>query len=179
MSKPPGRDFLKKYLILIFIFYSLNTYAGLLLEPYVGLDFSTSGKTTDGSNDVSWRGFEFGGRAGYIWETFMVGADFDSKDLEVEYGPYDQDTEISNFGGFVGWMWEDWAIRLKFYFDSDWREEGGPSYSGNGVGLDGAYRISQHISVNLELTRINYDDYIDETTDILISVSFPFDLVTK
>jgi hypothetical protein len=173
---------LKKYLFLIFTFYSLNTYAGLLLEPYAGFDFSTTGKTDGGNYDVDWRSFEFGGRLGYIFETFMLGLDMDYKDKEVEYGPYDEDTEITNTGVFAGWMWEDWALRLKYYFNADWRKEGGSSYSGNGFGLDVAYRISQHIAINLEFTRLNYDNFEDgdlETHDILIAVSFPFNLVTK
>ncbi|MFI5391019.1 MAG: outer membrane beta-barrel protein [Bacteriovoracales bacterium] len=174
---------MKKYLILIFTFYSLNIYAGLLLEPYVGFDFSTYGKTENGNLNVDWRSFEFGGRIGYIWDTFMVGVDIDSKDKKVEYGPNDQDTEISNRGVFAGWNWEDWALRLKYYFNADWRIQGGSSYSGNGFGLDVAYRIKPNISINLEFTRITYDNFENdgdlETHDILIAVSFPFDLVTK
>ncbi len=182
MSYPWFGGFIKKYLFLIFTLYSLKSYSGLLLEPYLGLDFSLEGKTSYGSSDVSWWGLEYGGRVGYIWNIFMVGVDIDKKDLDVTYGTSDAETEISNRGVFAGWMWPDWTLRLKYYFNADWRIDGGSSYSGTGLGLDGAYRISPHFSINLELTRLIYNDYPYgdlETTDLLISVSFPFDLVTK
>lgn len=176
---------LKYLLILTLTFFSFKSHAGLLVEPYVGLDFSTSGKSQACCLGVSWFGFEIGGRIGYIWNEFMVGADVDTKNLEVDYEgswPYGDDTNISNRGFFAGWMWDKWTLRLKYYFDSDWRPDNGPSNSGSGFGLDGAFNLSKHLSINLEITRINYDDYVNgdlETSDVLISVSFPFDLVTR
>jgi len=165
-------DFLKKYLIIIFSLYSLKSNSGLLLEPYAGLD--------NGSQDVSWFGLEIGGRIGWVWDIFMVGADIDAKNVNVEYEDfnYDEDTKISNRGVFAGWMWEDWALRLKYYFDSDWRLDNRQNFSGDGFGLDGAYRISKHFSINLELTRIILDNDL-EAYDVLFSVSLPFDLVTR
>lgn len=164
---------MKKYLILIFSLYSLKSYSGFLLEPYAGVD--------NGSQDVSWFGLELGGRIGWVWDSFMVGADFDYKNVNVSYEGtlnYDENTKISNRGLFVGWMWEDWALRLKWYFDSDWRLDNGLVYSGDGFGLDGAYRLSKNLSLNLELTRINLNNNL-EAMDVLFSVSLPFDLVTR
>ena len=164
---------MKKYLILIFSLYSLKSYSGLLLEPYAGLD--------SGSQDVSWFGFEVGGRVGYVWDLFMVGGDIDYKNVNVSYKGslnYDENTKISNKGFFAGWMWENWALRLKWYFDSDWKLNNGLTYSGDGFGFDGAYRISKHFSVNIELTRITLNNNL-EAMDVLISASFPFDLVTR
>lgn len=166
---------MKKYLIFVFIFYSLNSYSGLLLEPYGGLDFSAATK------DASWFGLEVGGRIGYVWDLFMVGGDIDYKNTNVSYEyplNYDEDTKISNRGFFAGWMWDSWALRLKWYFDSDWRLDNGITYSGHGWGLDGAFRISKHLSINLELTKTNLNGNLD-SSDVLISVSFPFDLVTR
>ena len=129
----------------------------------------------------------------------MVGADIDYKFANPEYEyngtQFNQDTSISNLGLFAGWMWDQWALRLKYYFDSNWILQSNGQYgtegqtnTGYGFGIDGAYRFSNHFSLNLEITRINYN-YIKwtkvssgdqmETTDILLAVSFPFDLVTK
>jgi hypothetical protein len=173
---------LKYFFIAIISLYSFKSYSGLLLEPYAGFDFS--------SGSVSWINLEVGGRAGYVMDIFMVGLDFDYKSISADYetskGNSQQDTMVNNTGLFAGWMWDTWALRLKYYFNSNWRiDESGPNGSsgtkidGNGFGLDGAYRLSKHFSINLEITNINYGGDNPDTTDYLISASFPFDLVTK
>ncbi len=191
--------FLKYLSILLFTVISFETKAGLLLEPYLGFDFSVKGQTSNCCQDVSWLNLEVGGRGGYIFDTFMLGVDIDYKNMNPTYeyngSQFDQDTAVTNYGLFAGWMWDKWALRLKYYFDSNWilRENGPYGYSGltnsgNGFGIDAAFRFSNHISLNLELTRILYN-YVQgikvsggarlETTDILVAISFPFDLVTR
>ena len=197
---------MKKLIIVCLALFALTTtaQAGFLFEPYIGYDFSMSGtlKTMpSGPEDkVSFSYYETGGRLGWIFDWFGIGIDSDWKTPKLKFddlaGSNELDTTMNNFGVFVGLYLGNraqWMIRGKYYFMSMLKADNGVSgvtagdeFKGTGYGVDLGYRFLHWLAINVEYTMVTYDDFNGatdvfelETSDLLVSISFPLDFPLK
>lgn len=159
-----------------------QAFAGLLIDPYVGIG---QAKTTFdiGSNDTDESGSSqsIGSRLGYSFILLSAGVDFEMAKSDSD----GDDVTLTNTSLFVGVdlpillrFWGEYFINSSFDLDgSDADFEFKDGY-GLGVGFTGL----PFVSINLEVSALNYDIELgpaegDFTVGhTLLSVSLPLDL---
>ena len=159
-----------------------QAFAGLLIDPYVGIGqvkttFDFAGNDSDDSGSSQ----SIGSRLGYSFILLSAGVDF-----EMVKGDSDgDDVTMTNTSLFVG---VDLPILLRFWgeyfinssFDIDGNDSDFEFKDGYGLGV--GFTGLPFVSINLEVSALNYDielagiegDFTAGQT--LLSVSLPLDL---
>ncbi|MBC77930.1 MAG: hypothetical protein CME64_18130 [Halobacteriovoraceae bacterium] len=166
----------KLFIALICAVFSVQSYAGFLIEPYAG--YGTIATTTDVPSDdnETEAGAFVGGRLGYSFLLVSAGIDYNTGSA----GDYDR-TSTSAFVGV------DLPILLRFYgkytFSSDLENSDNDfDYdfkSGYAVGV--GFTGLPFVSLNLEAGAEKYEvevlgqDYDVDAANILATVSLPLD----
>ncbi|MCT4641299.1 MAG: hypothetical protein N4A33_03310 [Bacteriovoracaceae bacterium] len=157
-----------------------STYAGILLDPYIG--FGTSKSTLDAASsnfDEDTQTAKFiGSRVGYSFLLLSAGVDYQIMS--------DDDATQNNLSLFVGVdlpillrAWAEYHIKSDFNHDDLYEAEFTDGY-GLGVGFTGL----PFVSLNLEVQTMNYDAKLTSSTPsfelqsaaYIVSVSLPLDL---
>ena len=192
-----------RILSFVAFFTASSANAGLLLEPYLGYIVSGGGdaKFSSGGStwDLDYSGLQLGGRLGFSKLGLMAGLDysFGSHEVESTSGAttFKDDVDRDQLGFFVGYqfpmMLRVWGT---YFFNAasegtqtgDHLFENTDEFSGSGMALGVGYTGLPFLSINLEYRTFDYDEWksngVDqanfqkyETTEILLSVSAPFD----
>jgi hypothetical protein len=149
-----------------------QAHALILIEPYIGYDFSLSGKNADGQ-DMDFSGFGYGGRLGLQLAMIMFGVSYDKLDLNY----WDQ----TNTGIFVGWNPKGEGIRFwGTYFVSS--KGGSDDDKGMGFALGLGWKFKDWLALNLEYRGYTFDKPASGTAEpkldsLFLTVSAPFDLL--
>lgn len=161
---------------------SIQSFAGLLVDPYIGFGQSkvTSDTATDGDSDSF---TSFGSRLGYSFILLSAGVDYQIIKSESD----GDDVDVTNMSIFVGVdlpillrAWAEYQISSDFDVDGsnvDYEFKDGYSV---GVGFTGLPLVSLNVEVGV--TNYEFDtntalgtlDFATATT--MFSVSFPLDL---
>lgn len=176
---------MKKLLYLLAISFSFQAHSGLLLEPFAGMAFNSSGEVA--STDAEISGSTIGGRLGFQHLGFMLGLDGrqDKWNLDLDSGG-DLDLSGQTLGFFVGYefpvMLRVWA---NYIFSSEFENDDSDlKYSeGSGTILGIGYKALPFISLNLEISSIQTTKESTQDVDLEIdynvytlSISLPFSL---
>jgi hypothetical protein len=162
-----------RYFLILAALYSNICLGGLLLEPYAGWDYSLGGtKETTPETNVSYNNWDVGFRLGWVWKTFMFGADADYKRMKAKFEQSGVTTEpkfdVGNVGLFMGvWLPLKLNFRIGYNIFSEWREvDGDGKYKGNGFNLGIGFRF-WYMALNLDLKTNRYykfENIVDENT---------------
>jgi hypothetical protein len=174
---------IKLLLMVCFFLSNISAFAGLLFEPYAGFSQSITGTINEEPKlDLAWGDYEIGGRLGWIFETFALGVDYDQKGPKVTASVSGQeqkmDIDMKNAGVFIGAYWSNWVLRAKYYFEAEAiMKKDSSKTKGTAFGLDIGYRFVDWLALNFEYTNTTLDEPKPEieTTDILVSLSFPLE----
>ena len=174
---------LKLFFILSSVFFSVQSFSGLLVDPYIGFGSSGVALEVDGApafgSDETENVTSFGSRLGYSFLLFSAGIDYEMAKVATE-----NEATITNTSIFVG---VDLPILLRawaeYYVSSDFSASGSDldfdfkdGYS-IGIGFTGL----PFVSINLEVQNVNYDFETSgakgtlKTAGTLLSVSLPLD----
>lgn len=164
--------------------------AGVLLEPYFGYAASVGAREKklyeDAEISVSYGSWDLGGRAGYVYDIFMAGIDFDWRKMKPTYTLGDPDTkeitevrakvQMVNLGIFVGiWLKDNFNFRGSYFPLIRWKYtevpsmiadlellSAGDTWSGNGFSFAVGWRVYDWVAVNFEYKYYSYNHFNDE-----------------
>ena len=186
------------------LFPSLS-FAGFLIEPYLGYGISgdgslkLSGNGTD--HDLNYHNFTFGGKLGAQGMGIMGGFDYGASSYKLKSvtssNNYEDSVEQDQIGVFFGYNFPV-LVRLyaSYYFAATLDGVDPPSashqidnrdeFTGDGYALGIGFTGIPLFSLNLEFRKFNYDtwkvsgveqSYIDfSLSEIMLSVSMPINL---
>lgn len=176
---------MKKILFAVITVVSLvsNSFAGLLIDPYVGVgQLKSTLDIASNSDDESGTSSVVGSRLGYSFLLLSAGVDFEM--VKSKLG--DDDTDVTNTSFFVGVdmpilvrAWAEYFVNSKFELDGD-KDYEFEFKDGFGVGL--GFTGLPFVSINLELQTLNYETELSsfkgdlKTASTVLSVSLPLDL---
>jgi hypothetical protein len=184
--------FKKKLIASVFLAtLSMSSFAGLLIDPYIGYKFGSTEQTlkslgvnNNGSYENSTSGYALGSRLGFSFLGLMGGLDFnvgsmsDKADTFPSGNPQSgkDDYSTKQFGLFVGY---NLPVMLRFwgtyYFSSSQEvtktnattgSDKGDKYSGSGYGLGVGFTGLPFVSVNLEYKKTTFDKFVDGPSGI-------------
>ena len=161
---------------------SLQSFAGLLIDPYIG--YGQYRSTADFAKERSEAAgvTALGSRLGYSF--ILVSAGLDYQVLETE-DVFEEEASITNLSAFVGVdlpiLFRFWA---EYFFSSniDSNESGVDYGFKDGYGLGVGFTGLPFVSLNLELENLNYElevgntDFDYSVVQTVFSVSLPLDL---
>lgn len=169
--------------LFVSLFAVPQTYADVLIEPYLGYHL---GKTKSGSATSNDKGISYGGRLGYQTMGFMIGAEYQSGSWTDDSTPQDTITP-SYLGAFVGYNFPVlFRVYGTYFFSADSKASNSSSsvkYTGNGYKLGVGYTGFPFVSVNLEYGSTSFDKGNSQTLSNNVDTNFygltisvPFDL---
>jgi hypothetical protein len=164
---------------LIALTMASQAHALILIEPYLGYDYSLKGEYAGDVGDFNFSGFGYGLRLGLQFPTLMLGVSWDRLDLEFENG-FKEDVDQINFGVFVGWSPKGEGVRFwgEYFIDVENDQEGPGKDSGEGFGLGLGWKFKPWLALNLEYRNWKMDAPNDENgSSLFLNLSFPFDLL--
>jgi len=184
------RFYCRKLILALLLLGIGRAQAGVLLEPYFGYAASVAGlekKLFDGNEIILDYGtWDFGARAGYVYDIYMAGLDFDWRKMKPTYTLGDPDTkeateirpkvQMLNLGIFVGvWLKDNFNVRVSYFplirykfteIPSDLLDydivHDGDTWSGNGFSLAIGWRVWEWVAVNFEYKYYSYNHFNDE-----------------
>jgi len=180
----------KKLIVALLLLGISNAQAGILLEPYFGYAPSVGALEKklyeDAEISVSYGSWDLGSRAGYVYDIFMAGLDFDWRKMKPTYTLGDPDTkeiqevrakvQMLNLGIFAGiWLKDHFNFRASYYPLIRWKYtevpsmiedlgllSAGDTWSGNGLGLAVGWRVYDWMAVNFEYKYYSYNHFNGE-----------------
>ncbi|MFI5391801.1 MAG: hypothetical protein ACHQYQ_10600 [Bacteriovoracales bacterium] len=164
---------------LIALTIASQAHALILVEPYLGYDYSLKGEYAGDVGDFNFSGFGYGLRLGLQFTTLMLGVSWDRLDLEFENG-FKEDVDQTNFGVFVGWSPKGEGVRFwgEYFIDVKNDYVGPGQDSGEGFGLGLGWKFKPWLALNLEYRNWSMDDSIYEKgSSLFLNLSFPLDLL--
>lgn len=192
---------MKKILCAFLLFISTSIQAGILIEPYIGLNFASGEDGQTLKTDYDQSSPFIGSRLGYQTLGFMFGLDYTKgmeSDLEIKTtsSTVKQDADQSTLGLFVGYnlpvMLRAWAA---YYVTTTIELQSGVNvgdeYKGSGYGLGVGFTGLPLVSLNLEYRMMTFDELKDNSTglkstlsgtneidynQVMLSVSLPLDI---
>ena len=191
--------------LMMLTFFAAKSFAGVLLEPYVGYVYGTLDITASNTKlEYKDTGPVFGGRIGYIFSGAMIGAEYSRSILTTSLEKpaaqaattADDDSIVSNMSAFVGFklpaLFRFW---VSYIFDSKYEDDKNPGlgdeFLGSGYKLGVGISPLPLLSINLEYKALAYDEFTDaasgttttlsgdnelKSKQIVLSVSLPFEL---
>ena len=166
-----------KVFFFTFCFFCSLVKANILIEPYLGRTFSGEGdmSTGLGSLDVEYASLVKGIRLGYEYAGLMLGADYSLSDFKLEnrslaFNRTNKDKVSRNdLGFFVGFnlpmalrFWATWIFQAKLDGDEDSNARifsKNTTFEGDGQSFGIGLSLLPLLSINLEYTSVEYDEY--------------------
>jgi hypothetical protein len=163
--------------------FSLQSFAGLLIDPYIGMGASKTvieiegaTGTTDSTDSIT----SFGSRLGYSFLLISAGLDYEMAKVSG-----DNDADITNMSLFVGVdlpilfrFWAEYFVSSSLDIDDSTTDYDFKDGYGLGIGFTGL----PFVSLNLEIQTVNYTaevlskDVTFSNASTVFSVSLPLDL---
>ncbi|MBT4790371.1 MAG: hypothetical protein HON90_02270 [Halobacteriovoraceae bacterium] len=175
---------LKVLFTVVVLSLTSNSFAGLLVDPYIGIGQTKDTLDLAGASEESGSSTVIGSRLGYSFILLSAGIDYSM----VKSSSDGDDIDSTNMSVFVGVdmpilvrAWAEYFVSSDF--DVDNANVNGVSFKdGYGVGL--GFTGLPFVSINLELDLLNYEvdlvgaskDYDYAVASTLLSVSLPLDL---
>lgn len=181
---------MKKLIILMTLTLSLQGFAGVLVEPYMGYGITGFEATDTGSSsavEFAVDGQSVGGRLGITMFGFFAALDYEmgSRDFELDSGTSSQtlvEKDVKNQGIAIGWDVPILPIRFwgKYIFSSEW-EEGPTLWEGKASAIGVGFTMLPIIDINIEVKKYTLDSgtgSLGEVTgqEVFIGLSAPFDV---
>jgi hypothetical protein len=185
---------MKKILVALFLLFSLNANAWLLIEPYIGGDIGTKSEITPWipPTEIEYNGFIYGGRLGFVWKILMLGVDMSGMSGNVNIsdsgGEVEESATKSSFGAFAGVNIDLTAIGLRawvsYFFSNKLSAEEyfNTELKGNGWGIGAGITLIKFLGINFEYRGNSFDELtsnggnatIDyKPSEFVISLSVP------
>lgn len=145
---------MKSILAICVCLFSLNSFAGLLIEPLAGLNFSGVYKT-EGNSELDIRGVSYGGRVGFQNLGFQLGLDYLNSNFDVEDDG--DNLKTTEYGAFVGFKFPVFFRVYAAYIFSGTGELDNIEYkkgSGSKVGV--GFTGLPFINLNLEFRNVTF-----------------------
>ena len=171
---------MKKILLLcLFVLFSFNSFAGLLIEPLVGMSFSKK-ISFDGGNDYSsGTGYAFGGRLGYQSGWFQIGGDLLQSSMDMSDSDFGENVKTKEYGAFVGL---ELPILLRLYGTYIFSANGETEIDstnvvmkgGSGFKIGAGFTLLPFLDINADYRSIAFENQDFEA--YMLSISLPFDL---
>jgi len=167
---------------------SFSSFAGFLVDPYIGFKFGSKDQTVknlgaaNGTYEDKDSGYAIGSRLGYSFLGLMGGLDFnvgsitdkaDSSPAGITVSGED-DYSTKQVGLFLGYelpiLFRFWGT---YYFTNEWEAKSsntvtgtdkGDTYSGSGFGLGVGFTGLPIVSINLEYKKSTFDEFKDGVT---------------
>lgn len=146
--------------------FGANANAGIMVEPFLAYemsDYSASGGT---ERDVT--GSHFGVRLAYTMLGAMVGAEYQTGSVSVEFPSGDADLDTTDIGLFVGY---EFPILLRiygtFYLSHEATPESSQDLEGDGgtkIGV--SYMGLPFVALNFEMMSRSFDTQGSSTIDV-------------
>lgn len=173
----------KLRIVILGLMLSLNSIAGISIEPLVGynlateLDVGGGGKNYNGGD-----GFGYGGKLGYEMDKsrgFSGGLDYLRSDIDMSSSDIDSNVTSDEWGVYVGYKM---AVLFKFYGEYIFSASGDTEIesrnrnlsSGTGWKLGVGSTIIPFIDMNLDYREISYDKI--DFSAVMFSLSWPIHL---
>ncbi|ATH08130.1 hypothetical protein BIY24_09260 [Halobacteriovorax marinus] len=176
-----------------FLVLSSNSFAGILVEPFIGYgigsaEYTTGSLTADAKNT----GPQFGARLGYTAFGFMGGLEYRKSSGSLSYDKHtgggtwtnsgvDQDYSGTEIGAFLGYelpillrAYVGYTFNTKWEFDKNgaWIGAANDELSGNTTTLGVGFTGLPFVSLNLEFRMIELDKYKDVSLGTETSTDF-------
>jgi hypothetical protein len=162
--------------------FSLSSFAGLLIDPYVGMGtYKTTFDLGNTESDDSGSQTSFGSRLGYSFLLLSAGVDYEMSTVSGD----DNDLNITNTSLFVGVdlpilfrFWAEYFLSSSFEVDDSNVDYDFKDGYGLGIGFTGL----PFVSLNLEIQNVNYEYEVSTvkgdlaSAATIFSVSLPIDL---
>jgi hypothetical protein len=103
---------LHSLLAFVILIFGQAARADLLVEPVIGYNFNTKVDFEGGENYSGGMGPAFGGRLGYQNLGLQLGVDYLSSVIDMDDNDFDDDVNLTEVGGFVGFKF---PILLRAY----------------------------------------------------------------
>jgi hypothetical protein len=163
-------------LLTIFCNYS---FAGILVEPLLGMNFSKKVETRS-KNYTSGSGLSWGGRLGYQKGALQMGVDFLNSSIDMSSGDFDENFKTNEYAAFIG---VELPLLFKVYAAYIFAANGNTEVRDNDISLDSGrggklglgFTLLPFVDLNLDYRRITFDDSI-KLEAYMLSASLPFDL---
>ena len=185
---------MKKNLLLLivfvgFVFGTNKADAGLLLEPFAGMSFNSSGELDGG--EVKITGTTVGARLGFQKMGFSLGMDGrrNSWNLDPDSGAADSDYAFTQLGFFLGY---ELPMKVRFWGNYVFNVEGvdvddssSKLTEGSGMVFGFGLKLLGWLSFNVEISNLSTtrrktssgaSDYAADYSGYTISLSIPLDL---
>lgn len=188
---------MKKLLSLVVLVLGVQAHAGVIVEPFIGYD-SSSLKTTDiggTTGSATNSGMDFGARLGYRFgQGFWVAAEYAGGSGKSKNDTTEQDYSKSAMSAVFGYdmgrfnVWAGYGFSDKITL----KNSGSPDtdITGTNLKVGVGFEAVNHVALNLEYlmpkyTKLNagsgdvtISDFYSkfDTSGVMFSVSFPFDL---
>ncbi len=154
------------------LFFSAQTFAGILIEPYIGYKTGGSEQTSGSTkNEYDSSGYGLGARLGYSTMGFSLGLQYEMGSHEVEQTKpttvkaTEYDTSL--LGAFVGFSMPLIRFWGSYFFSAntevskanpDAGDEKGDEVNGSGYGLGVGFTGFPFIAINLEYRMLTMDE---------------------
>jgi hypothetical protein len=145
---------MKSILAICVCLFSFNSFAGLLIEPLAGLNFSGVYKT-EGESELDIRGASYGGRVGFQNLGFQLGLDYLNSNFDVEDDG--DNLKTTEYGAFIGFKFPIFFRVYAAYIFSGTGELDTVEYkkgSGSKVGV--GFTGLPFINLNLEFRSVTF-----------------------
>lgn len=170
----------KLFIVFALVFISSTSFAGILLEPYLGYNIGSTSQT--GSSDSKDNGLGYGARLGWTLPLVFFAVDYSAASIKdkPDVGT-SSDVKYSAIGAVVGASLPVLRLWAGYNFKSTFDVDGGGKLEGNGMKAGLGFKMPVlPISFNLEYILNQYDklDGASITNDvkhksIFVSVSAP------
>lgn len=174
----------KNYLIVIILglLISLQTLAGISIEPFVGYNLGSQIDVTPGKDYNGGTGLGYGGKFAFENDKshgLSFGLDYLKSDIDIS--GLDKNAKTDDFGVYLGYKLPAF---LKFYGEYIFSSSGDTEVEGRNRNLSGTgwklgmgTTIIPFIDLNLDYRQISYDNV--DLSAVMFSASWPIHLFEK
>lgn len=171
---------MKKILIIVALMFSVNSFAGILLEPYVGYHIAKSKQSGSPSSDITGAGY--GARIGWTLPLVFVAFDYSGGSLtEKNSGGTSEDFTYTAMGAVVGASLPLLRLWAGYNFSSTAKFKTSGKLEGDGMKAGVGFKMPVlPISFNVEYTIDTYDKLNgssftpeEKQSGVFLSVSAP------
>lgn len=170
----------KVRILILGLLFSLNSIAGISIEPLVGYDFGTELDVSGGKKYYGGGGLGYGGKLGFEKDKhgFSGGVDFLRSTVNMANNDVDKDITLDEWGVYLGFKL---PVLFKFYGAYIFSASGDTeiesrnrNLSGSGWKLGIGSTIIPFIDMNLDYREISFDDI--DYSSFMFSLSWPIHL---
>lgn len=159
--------------------FSINTYAGLLVEPLVGFNYSNGFDVKGGEDYTSGGGLGYGGRLGYQTGGFQIGGDYLNSSIDMTNSDFDKNIDTQEWGAFVGF---EFPVLFRVYGEYIFSATGETKIEslkrdlkdGTGFKLGVGFTLIPFIDINVDYRNISFKN--EDFQSFMVGLSLPLNL---